>query len=110
MSDLNFGNTIVLVPTIIIGITVLGAVAYGIKKQLSGSDSESVYSTSDEPSISSSIEDSVKSTISDGVNFVNDSFSSNDSNEVKGGSRKKTKRKSKCKSKAKGKSKKCKSR
>jgi hypothetical protein len=106
MSDLNFNNPIILVPTIILGISVLGAVAYGIKSQFSGSDAESVYSSSNEPSISSSIEDSVKSTISDGVNFVNNSFSSDDSNEVKGGSRKKTKRKTKRNGK---KSKKCKS-
>jgi hypothetical protein len=109
MSDLNFNNPIILVPTILIGISVVGAIAYGIKTQASGSDTESVYSSSNEPSITSSIEDSVKSTISDGVNFVNDSFSSDDSNEVKGGSRKKTKRKSRGKCKGKGKSKKCKS-
>lgn len=105
MSDLNFNNPIILVPTIILGISFLGAVAYGIKNQFSGSETESVYSSSNEPSISSSIEDSVKSTISDGVNFVNDSFSSDDSNEVKGGSRKKRKGKGKKSKKCKSKSK-----
>lgn len=37
MSDLNFSKPILLVPTIIIGIGVLGAIAYGIKSKMSGS-------------------------------------------------------------------------
>jgi hypothetical protein len=103
MSDLNFNNPIILVPTILIGISVVGAIAYGMKNQLSGPETESAYSSSNEPSISSSIEDSVKSTISDGVNFINNSFSSSDSNGVRGGSRKKTKRKGKKSKKSKSK-------
>ena len=101
MSDLNFSKPIILVPTIIIGIGVIGAVAYGIKSQFSGNnsvDNESNYSTlalsSGNPSL-----DSFKSIDSNGPDFRNSSFSS------KGGSRKKRKGKGKKSKKYKSKSK-----
>jgi hypothetical protein len=106
MSDLNFSKPILLVPTIIIGIGVLGAIAYGIKSQFSGaksndvvnnnfgfseepvSDNGTVYSSDDETFRNPSL-DSYQSVDSNGPDFRNSSFSS------KGGSRKKTKRKGK---------------
>jgi len=116
MSDLNFNNPIILVPTIIIGISVLGAIGYGIKSLVSGNKSndevdnrsvsdngsvrsvssdytESVYS-SDNESVRNPSVDSYQSVDSNGADFRNPSISSEDS---KGGSRKnkKTKRKGK---------------
>jgi len=93
MSDLNFSKPIILVPTIIIGISVLGAIAYGIKSKMSGSgeDAQSVYSSDDE-SVRIPSQDSFKSIDSNGAEFRNSSFSSSDST---GGSRKKRKGKGK---------------
>lgn len=90
MSDLNFNKPIILVPTVIIGIGVLGAIAYGIKSKMSGSgeDAQSVYSTDNESVRNPSL-DSHESIISTGYNFINKSFSST------GGSRKKRKGKGK---------------
>lgn len=105
MSDLNFNKPIILVPTIIIGIGVLGAIAYGIKSKMSGSgeDAQSVYS-SDNESVRSPSLDSNESVESNGAEFRNASFSSEDST---GGSRKnkKIKRKGKKSKKSKSKSK-----
>lgn len=95
MSDLNFSKPIILVPTIIIGISVLGAIAYGIKSQLSGNnsvDNESNYSTLASSSINPSL-DSYQSVDSNGAEFRNPSISSTSSSV--GGSRKKTKKKDK---------------
>jgi len=105
MSDLNFSKPIILVPTIIIGIGVLGAIAYGIKSKMSGSgeDAQSVYS-SDNESVRSPSLDSNESVDSIGAEFRNPSFSSSDSI---GGSRKKRKgrgKKSKKSKKSKSKS------
>lgn len=99
MSDLNFNNPIILVPTIILGISFLGAVAYGIKNQFSGSDTESVYSSENE-SVRSPSTDSFKSIDSNGPDFRFPSISSEDS---KGGSRKKRKGKGKKSKKSKSK-------
>jgi hypothetical protein len=116
MSDLNFNNPIILVPTVIIGIGVLGAVAYGIKSLVSGnksdvadnnfgfseepvSDNETVYSSEDESVRSPSL-DSYESVDSNGAEFRNPSISSDDST---GGSRKKRKGKGKKTKKSKSK-------
>lgn len=104
MSDLNFNKPIILVPTIIIGIGVLGAIAYGIKSKMSGSgeDAQSVYSSDDETVRNPSL-DSNESVHSNGAEFRNPSFSSSDST---GGTRKKRKGKGKKSKKSKkGKSK-----
>ena len=116
MSDLNFSKPILLVPTIIIGIGVLGAIAYGIKSKMSGnksndiandnfgfsdepvSDNGTVYSSDDE-SVKRPSSDSFKSIVSNGPDFRNSSFSS------VGGSRKKRKGKGKKSKKYKSKSK-----
>lgn len=112
MSDLNFKNPFILVPTVIIGIGVLGAIAYGIKSKMSGnkpndnfgfsdepvSDNGSIYS-SDDKSVRNPSLDSYQSVDSDGPDFRNSSFSS------VGGSRKKRKGKGKKSKKYKSKSK-----
>ena len=116
MSDLNFKDPIILVPTVIIGLGVLGAIAYGIKSLVSGnksndiandnfgfsdepvSDNGSIYSSDDESVRNPSL-DSYQSIVSNGLDFRNPSISS------VGGSRKKRKGNGKKSKKSKSKTK-----
>jgi len=124
MSDLNFNKPILLVPTVIIGIGVIGAIAYGIKSLVSGnksndvannnfgfseepvSDNETVYS-SDNESVGRPSSDSYETVNSDAVDFRNPSISPEDSTggtrKKRKGKGKKTKKSKKSKSKSKSK-------
>ena len=112
MSQLNFKNPFILVPTIVIGVGLgVGALSYGINSFFPSSSSSNtsssissgtMYSTSPSPVVNNSPQVSYESPSSDGPNFVNPMSSSYSSS---GGSRKKKKRRSNAKSKSKPKSK-----
>jgi hypothetical protein len=104
MSQLNFKNPIVLVPTIILGVGVtVGALAYGVNSLFSSSSSSNAsntvsnrtyYSTSPSPVVNSSPPVSYDSPVSDGNNFVNsDTTNSSDLPYSSGGFHKKKKKK-----------------
>jgi hypothetical protein len=112
MSQLNFKNPIVLVPTIVIGVGLgVGALAYGFNSFFSGSSSSNTpssissitnYSTSPSPVVNNSPKVSYDTASSDETNIKNnDTTNSSELPYSTGGSRKKKKRRSKSKSKSK---------